>query len=113
MIESDDHGVSNEDLIASLVQIQPEIEENTLETEEITENILTKKCLEHNLGIIQNALEDLGENDPNFERSCAIKRGVMSTLSPYMEILKEKRKVFKQGTLDKFFQKIIIKYEFV
>jgi DDE superfamily endonuclease len=105
LIESDDHGISNEDLIASLSQIQPEIAEPTLETEDLTENILTKKCLEHNLGIIQNALEDLSENDPNFERSCAIKRGVMNTLSPYMEILKEKRKLFKQTSLPTFFKK--------
>ena len=61
--------------------------------------------MEHNLGIIQNALEDLSENDPNFERSCAIKRGVMNTLSPYMEILKEKRKLFKQTSLPTFFKK--------
>ncbi|XP_055383839.1 tigger transposable element-derived protein 1-like [Condylostylus longicornis] len=103
LIESADHGISNEDLIDSLLQNQPNIEELTPETEDVTENILTKKYLENNLGIIQIALEDLCENDPNFESSCAIKRGVMNTLSPYIELLKEKRKLSKSYIIRSYY----------
>jgi hypothetical protein len=49
-----------------------------------------------------HSLEVLSENDPDLERSCAVKRNVLNALKCYSEMLRDKKKKVKQSTLDSF-----------
>ena len=48
------------------------------------------------------AAEKLCDNDPEWERSSTVKRGIRAMLHPYYEILQEKKKKSKQVMLQSF-----------
>jgi ribosomal protein S13 len=53
---------------------------------------------------INDAIDIVTENDPNFERSTKVKRGVLD-ISCYKEMHHEKKLWARQSTLDAFFKK--------
>jgi hypothetical protein len=68
--------------------------------EALTTNILSG-CLSE----VSHSLKVLSENDPDLERSCAVKRNVLNALKCYSETLRDKNKKAEQSTLDSFLSK--------
>lgn len=70
--------------------------------EETPKKELTTEFLSNSLATITQIMEQFVENDPDDERSSKVKRGVMSMLSCYHEMLKERRLRKRQTTLNHF-----------
>jgi hypothetical protein len=57
------------------------------------------------LAAIDRYLERLGNIDPDWERSCSVRRGVSAVLQPYCHVLHERRCQARQTTLRSYFKK--------
>ncbi|XP_057663122.1 tigger transposable element-derived protein 1-like [Diorhabda carinulata] len=61
--------------------------------------------VKRSLSTITEIMDKLIENDPNFDRSSKVRRGVRYALSVYEELLRERRKRKRQTLLDAFVTK--------
>ena len=76
-----------------------------IDVEEQPVKVLTTKILSDCLSQVSHSLDILFENDPDFPRSCAVKRNVLNALTCYSELLQEKKSQATQSIPDKFLSK--------
>ncbi|KAK9681079.1 hypothetical protein QE152_g38588 [Popillia japonica] len=65
---------------------------------------LSVKIIEKALSLHNQCMELLEENDEDYERVSAVKRGCAGLFDSYRQILHNKRREAKQGNLDSFLQ---------
>ncbi|CAM2114725.1 unnamed protein product [Caretta caretta] len=99
------HGVelTNEDLMQLEVTRAMEEEGQEVE-EEPTHQNLTAKRLSEAFQTIEAGLQILSDDDPDWERSSKVIRGVGHLMTCYKEIYQGKKKEVKQQSLDVFFR---------
>lgn len=108
LLDSYDDPLSNEELQELTEQnvVQDDADTDTDNNQEAPQQkILTTKILSDCLSAVSHSLEVLSENDPDFERSCTVKRNVLNALQCYSEMLQDKKKKAKQSTLNSFVNK--------
>ena len=91
--------LTNEDLIELDQQRAEEATE-----EDQSERVLTCKIISNILNKVNEALDLAYKNDPDFERSTAVKRMALNAFSCYNELYKGKKKMTRQLSLDSFFK---------
>jgi hypothetical protein len=80
-------------------QLVQEDADSDINEEVPPDRVLTTKTSSDCLSEVPHSLEFLSENDPDLERSCAVKRNVLNALKCYSEMLRDK---MQQSTLDSF-----------
>ena len=104
--EDKDNPLTNEELQELTVEnLVREDANSDIDVEEPPVKDLATKILSNCLSQVSNSLDILFENDPDFARSCTVKRNVLNALTCYSEILREKKRQATQSTLDKFLSK--------
>ena len=88
---------SSEELYDLAEQLTEQPEEDEEGEDRGTKKIQTKDLTDI-LSAIDMAAEKLYDVDPDWERSCTVKRGIRAMLHPYCEILKEQKEISKQLT---------------
>lgn len=109
LLQSHHEELSNDDLLEierERVQRMEEAEAAAAAASSSQEPLraLTATNLTQCMDLLRQAMKILEENDPNVERSGAVTRDVLSRMSCYEVMLKEKQHKKKQQTITAFFQ---------
>ena len=101
VLESHSQPLSNEELYEVAQQLTEQQKEDEDEEDRGTKEMWAKDLTDI-LSAIDVAAAKLCDNDPEWECSSTVKRGIRAMLHPYYEILQEKKKKSKQLTLHSF-----------
>ena len=101
VLESHSQPLSNEELYDLVQQFTEQRKEDDDEEDRGTKAMQTKDLTDI-LSAIDMAAEKLCDVDPDWERSCTVKRDIRALLRPYYETLQEKTKKSRELTLHSF-----------
>jgi hypothetical protein len=105
LLQSRGEGLINDEL-RELAEQHIQSESETFEAEEETPvRDLTTEFLSNSITAIKQIMDQLIDNDPDWERSNKAKRGVLNITSCYRELLRERKLKKRQSTFDAYIKK--------
>jgi hypothetical protein len=104
LLQSHQTSLTNEELVELEQQLYIEDDDNSTD-DNVPNRKLTTRVLTENVNKMMDVLDFFTENDADFDRSTAVKRVVVDVISCYRKLLREKKFLACQSTLDTFFKK--------
>jgi len=101
VLESHSQSMSNEEIYELAQQLTEHLKEDDNREDRGTKAMQTKDFFDI-LSATDMSAEKLCDIDPDWERSCTVKRGIRAMLHPYYKVLQEEKKKLKQLTLRSF-----------
>ncbi|XP_018430489.1 PREDICTED: tigger transposable element-derived protein 1-like [Nanorana parkeri] len=105
LLDSHEQQLSNEDLEDLAKELSKQNEEEKDEVADVPLQSMRTKDLQRILSVMETLADELSEMDPDWQRSATMRRGIMSSLGPYSEILRERKRQSRQSTRHAFSRK--------